>query len=77
MKFSDIIFHEIFTKMYIYDDIILVISGSEVRRHDVLAQEWFHDFLTRPNMSIKVKRQLHVMRIFGRIVKVRSTEQSV
>ena len=63
--------------MYIYDDIILVISGSEVRNHDVLAQEWFHDFLTRPNMSIRVKRQLHVMRIFGRIVRARSTEQSV
>ena len=54
--------------MHIYDDIILVISGSEVRNHDVLAQEWFPDFLTRPNMSIKVKRQLCVMRIFGRIV---------
>ena len=63
--------------MYIYDDIILVISRSEVRNHDVLAQEWFHDFLTRPNIRIKVKRQLHVMRIFGRIVRVRSTEQSV
>ena len=63
--------------MHIYDDIILVISGSEVRNHDVLAQEWFPDFLTRPNMSIRVKHQLHVMRIFGRIVRVRSTEQSV
>ncbi len=63
--------------MHIYDDIILVISGSEVRNHDVLAQEWFPDFLTRPNMSIKAKRQLCVMRMFGRIVKVRSTEQSV
>ena len=63
--------------MHTYDDIILVISGSEVRNHDVLAQEWFPDFLTRPNMSIRVKRQLHVMRIFGRIVRVRSTEQSV
>ena len=63
--------------MHIYDDIILVISGSEVRNHDVLAQEWFPDFLPRPNMSIKAKRQLCVMRMFGRIVKVRSTEQSV
>ena len=45
--------------MYIYDDIILVISGSEVRNHDVLAQEWFHDFLTRPNIRIRVKHQLH------------------
>ena len=63
--------------MHTYDDIILVISGSEVRNHDVLAQEWFPDFLTRPNMSIKVKRQLRVMRMFGRIVRGRSTEQSV
>ena len=63
--------------MHTYDDIILVISGSEVRNHDVLAQEWFPDFLTRPNMSIRVKRQLHVMRMFGRIVRVRSTKQSV
>lgn len=54
--------------MHIYDDIILVISGSEVRNHDVLAQEWFPDFLTRPNMSIKAKRQLCVMRMLGRIV---------
>ena len=30
-----------------------------------------------PNMSIKVERQLHDMRILGRIVEVRSTEQSV
>ena len=63
--------------MHTYDDIILVISGSEVRNHDVLVQEWFHDFLTRPNMSIRVKRQLHVMRMFGRIVRARSAEQSV
>ena len=51
--------------------------GAETQNHDVLAQEWFPDFLTRPNMSIKAKRQLCVMRMFGRIVKVRSTEQSV
>ena len=63
--------------MHTYDDIILVISGSEVRNHDVLAQEWFPDFLTRPNMSIKAKRQLCVMRMLGRIVRARSAEQSV
>ena len=63
--------------MHIYDDIILVISGSEVRNHDVLAQEWFYGLVTRPDMSIKVERQLHDMRILGRIVRVRSTEQSV
>ena len=30
-----------------------------------------------PDMSIKVERQLHDMRILGRIVGVRSTEQFV
>lgn len=30
-----------------------------------------------PNMSIKVRRKPRDMRIFGRIVRVRSTEQSV
>ena len=43
-----------YRKMYIYDDIILVISGSEVRNHDVLAQEWFYGLMPRPDMSIKV-----------------------
>ena len=33
--------------------------------------------MTRPDMSIKVERQLHDMRILGRIVGVRSTEQFV
>ena len=33
--------------------------------------------MTRPDMSIKVERKLHDMRILGRIVGVRSTEQSV
>ena len=51
-------------------------SGSKVRNHDVLAQEWFYDLLTRPNMSIKVERKLHDMRMLGRIVGVRSTKQS-
>ena len=32
---------------------------------------------TRPDMSIKVKRKLHDMRIVARIVRVRSTEQFV
>ena len=32
--------------------------------------------MPRPDMSIKVERQLHDMRILGRIVGVRSTEQS-
>ncbi len=41
------------------------------------AQEWFYGLMTRPDMSIKVERKLHDMRILGRIVGVRSTEQSV
>ena len=40
----------------------------------MLAQEWFYGLMTRPDMSIKVERQLHDMRILGRIVGVRSTE---
>ena len=40
-------------------------SVSKVRNHDVLAQEWFYDLLTRPNMSIKVERKLHDMRMLG------------
>ena len=35
------------------------------------------DLETRPDMSIKVKRMLHDMRITGRSAGVRSTEQSV
>ena len=51
--------------------------GAKARNHDVLAQEWFYGLMTRPDMSIKVERQLHDMRILGRIVRVRSTEQFV
>jgi hypothetical protein len=56
---------------------IPLMPGSKVRNHDVLAQEWFYDLMTRPNMSIKVKCKLHDMRILIRIVRVRSTEQFV
>jgi len=35
------------------------------------------DLRTRPDMSIKVGRTHHDMRIAGRIVGVRSTKQSV
>ena len=31
----------------------------------MLAQEWFYGLMTRPNMSIKVERKLHDMRIWG------------
>ena len=34
----------------------------------MLAQEWFYGFVTRPVMSIKVERQLHDMRILGRVL---------
>lgn len=42
-----------------------------------LAHRWVKDFEPRPDMSIKVKRKLRDMRIAGRIVRVRSTKQSV
>ena len=47
------------------------------QNHDVLALEWLYGLMTRPDMSIKVERKLHDMRILGRIVGVRSTEQFV
>ena len=42
-----------------------------------LAHKWVKDLGTRPDMSIKVGCISHDMRISGRIVRVRSTEQSV
>ena len=42
-----------------------MIPGAKARNHDVLAQEWIHGLLTRPNMSIKVERELHDMRIWA------------
>ena len=45
-----------------------MISGSKVMKHDVLAQEWFYDLLTRPNTRIKVERKLRDIQILGRIV---------
>ncbi len=38
-------------------------------KHDVLAQEWFYDLMTRPNMRIKAERKLRDIRIWGRIVE--------
>ena len=35
----------------------------------MLAQEWFYGLMIRPDMSIKVKRKLHNMRIPGRIIQ--------
>ena len=31
-----------------------MIPGSKVINHDVLAQEWLYDLMTRSDMSIKV-----------------------
>ena len=51
--------------------------GSKVRFHVVLAHKWELDFMSRPKMRIKVGRKPHDIRIWGRIVKARSAEQSV
>ena len=42
-----------------------------------LAHKWVKDLGTRPDMSRKVGCISRDMRILGRIVRVRSTEQSV
>ncbi len=42
-----------------------------------LAHAWVKDLGTRPNMRIKVGRKPHDIRIWGRIVEVCSTKQSV
>ena len=52
-------------------------QGQKVINHVVLAHKWFYAFMTRPNMRIKVGRMPHDIRIWGRIVKVRSTKQFV
>ena len=54
-----------------------MIPGSKGLKPPVLAQRWCNGLGTRPNMSIKVERKLHDMRILDRIVGVRSTEQFV
>ena len=54
-----------------------MIPGAKVKNHDVLAHEWFLNFMPCPNMSIKEERKHLDMRILGRIVGVRSTKQSV
>ena len=54
-----------------------MMSGAKVINHDVLAHEWLYDLMTRPNIRIKVGCIPHDIRILGRIVGVRSTEQSV
>ena len=58
-----------------YDDFKM--PGSKGLNPHELAHKWVKDLGTRPDMSIKVGWISHDMRILGRIVRVRSTEQSV
>ena len=61
----------------IYTGIIYMMPGAKGLNPHELAHKWVKDLETRPDMSIKVGCQSHDMRISGRIVGVRSTEQSV
>ena len=54
-----------------------MMPGSKGLSPHELAHKWAKDLGTRPDMSIKVGCISHDMRISGRIVRVRSTEQSV
>ena len=54
-----------------------MMPGSKGLNPHELAHRWVKDLGTRPDMSIKVGYISHDMRILGRIVGVRSTEQSV
>src|SRR5699024_5605522 len=53
-----------------------MMPGSKGLNPHELAHRWVKDLGTRPDMSIKVGYISHDMRILGRIVGVRSTEQS-
>jgi len=46
-----------------------MIPGSKGLKPPVLAQRWCNGLGIRPNMSIKVERKLHDMRIVGRIAR--------
>ena len=46
--------------------------GSKGLSPHELAHKWAKDLRTRPDMSIKVGRKHHDMRMFGRIVGARS-----
>ena len=54
-----------------------MIPGAKVKNHDVLAHEWFLNFMPRPNMSIKEERKRLDMRILGRIVGVRNNPYGI
>ena len=60
-----------------YQNNYVMMLGSEGLNPHELAHKWVIDFGTRSDMSIKVGYISHDMRILGRIVRVRSTEQSV
>ena len=49
-----------------------MIPGSKGLNPHELAHMWVNDLVTRPNMSIKVGRKHHDMRMLGRIVGARS-----
>ena len=53
-----------------------MMPGSKGLSPHELAHKWVKGLGTRPNMSIKAGCISHDMRILGRIVEVRSTEQS-
>ncbi len=55
----------------------MMIPGAKGLNPHELAHRWVKDLGTRPNMRIKVGRMPHDIRIWGRIVGVRSTKQSV
>ena len=54
-----------------------MMPGSKGLNPHELAHRWVKDLGTGPDMSIKVGCISHDMRILDRIVRVRSTEQSV
>lgn len=54
-----------------------MIPGAKVKNHDVLAHEWFLNFMPRPNISIKEERKRLDMRILGRIVGVRNNPYGI
>ena len=54
-----------------------MIPGSQGLYTHELAHMWVNDCGTRQNTRIKAGRKSHDMRVFCRIVRVRSTEQSV
>ena len=54
-----------------------MMPGSKGLSPHELAHRWVKDLVTRPDRSIKVGLSSHDMRLSGRIVRVRSTEQSV